>query len=133
MANVIQPSGKEGFATGAINWPSDDIRIVLLDSAYVYSSSDDFLNDIAAGARVATSGALQNKTATGGILDADDITLSAVAGDPITQGYYYKHTGVEATARLIVYFNEALGIIYTPDGDDIRFQHADGADKIAAL
>lgn len=133
MSNIIMPSGKEGFARGLVAWDTDDIRLVLLTSGYTFDSAHDFLNDVGAGFRVATSTALAGKTATGGVLDATDYTFTALTGSAITQGFYYKHTGVEATARLLVYFDQAVGITFTPDGSNALFEHSNGADKIAAL
>jgi len=130
MANTITSTAKEYFLAAFL---TDDVRVLLLDSSYTYSSAHDFLDDVPAGARVAVSGALASKSVTSGIFDAADITFTALTGDPITQGYYYNHTGVEATSRLLAYFDQAEGITLTPDGRDITFEHGNGANKIFAI
>ncbi len=130
MANLITAAGKEYCLSALL---TDDIRVILLDSSYTYSSAHDFLDDISAGSRVAVSGALAGKSVTGGIFDATDVPFTGLTGDAITQGYYYKHTGTESTSRLLIYFHQAEGITFTPNGDNVTFEHGNGADKIAAL
>lgn len=127
------PSGKEGFARGLVAWDTDDIRLVLLTAGYTHSTAHDFLDDVAAGFRVATSTALAGKTATAGILDATDYSFSALSGSVITQGYYFKYNATESLARLLIYFHQGEGIPFTPNGDNMTFEHGNGADKIAAL
>jgi hypothetical protein len=133
MSNVLMPSGKEGFATAAINWPADDIRVVLLTAGYIFSLAHDFLDDIGAGFRVATSAALAGKTATGGVLTATNYLFVALAGAQVTQGYYYRHTGVEATSRLIVYFDQGIFLPFTPNGGNKLMEHGNGTGIIASL
>lgn len=133
MANRWFKKGKEGFA-GDVNWSTDDIRVVLLSAAYVVNlDTHDFLDDIAAGARIATSANLTGKTLTDGILDAADLTFSSVAGARITQFVVYKWTAVEATSRVLIHGNEGSGFPYTPVGTDIIMEFDNGAAKIAEL
>lgn len=132
MANILSAAAKEGFASGDVDWPNDDIRVVLLTSAYTYSAAHNFLDDIGAGFRVATA-ALAGKTATSGALDADDTLFAALTGSAVTQMWVYFHTGTEATSRLLIYINEAEGLPFTPNGDNKRIVWPNGADKIALL
>lgn len=109
---------------GAIDLNTDDIRVLLL-AGYTYDSSDVFVADIASlvTAEVARSGALQNPTVTNGTFDADNITISAVAaGDTITDVVIFKHTGSDATARLIAHIDEdgaAAALSLATNGSDI--------------
>ena len=116
--------GREAFLNGSISWSSDNIKCVLVDTAdYTVSiNSHDFLDDIASGARVATSGNLASKTSTLGTADAADVTFSAVTGDPSEAVVIYKDTGNAATSALIAYIDTATGLPVTPNGGDITVQ-----------
>lgn len=135
MANALYDKGRQGFLDGSIDWDTDDIRIILIDAAdyTVNLSTHDNLDDVAAGARVAVSGALASKTVTDGVADAADVTLSAVTGDPSEAIIIYKHTGTESTSRLIAYIDTATGLPVTPSGGDIIVQWDSGANKIFKL
>lgn len=133
MSNALYDSGREAFL-GTANWLTDDFRVVLLTSAYVANlSTHDNLDDISAGARVATSGALSSKTATAGVADAADVLFPALTGSTVTQFIIYKHTGTESTSTLIAYFNIAGGLAFTPDGSDKTIAWSNGPNKIFKL
>lgn len=93
----------------------------------------EFLSDVPAGARVATSGNLASKTATDGVADAADVTFSAVTGDQSEALVIYKDTGVAGTSPLIAYIDAATGLPVTPNGGDITVQWDSGANKIFRL
>lgn len=134
MANSWYTKGREGFARALVDWPNDTIKAILIDVAdYTFSAAHDFLDDVAAGARVAT-GTLASKDATDGILDAADLTLSSVTGDPCEAIIVYKDTGVESTSRLLLYIDTvASGLPVTPNGGNITIQWANSDPKIARL
>lgn len=113
---------------------ADDIRAILVDNAdyTVNLATHDFLDDVPAAARVAVSGALQNKTVTARVFDADDIVLASVAGDGTESVILYKHTGVEATSRLIAYIDNA-GVALVPNGNNVTLAWDAGANKIFKL
>jgi hypothetical protein len=113
-----------------VDLDADIIKSILVDAAdYTFSAAHDFLNDVAAGARVATSPALTNKTITSGTFDADDYTFTAVTGDQAEYLIYYDDTpGTEATKQLILFLDTfTSGMPVTPNGGDIAVQlHASG-------
>ena len=121
MASGLYAKGREGFLDGSIDWDTNDVRVILVDTAdyTVNLSTHDNLDDVAAASRVATSGALASKTVTNGTADAADVTFSAVTGDPCEALVIYKHTGTESTSRLIAYIDTATGLPVTPNGGDI--------------
>ena len=123
---------RKAFLDGGIDLLTDDIRVILVDTAdYTYSIDvDDFLDDIPAAARVAVSGAMTTKTTTLGVFDADDITFSAVTGDISEALVIYRHTGVETTSELIAYIDNATGLPVTPNGGDITITWDTGVNKI---
>lgn len=136
MSNGLYDKARKKFLDGDIDWLSDNIKAVLVDTAdyTVDLANDEFLSSIAAGARVATSGNLANKTSTGGVADADDITLATVSGDVSEAVVIYKDTGDAATSPLIAYIDSATsGLPVTPNGGDIIIQWNDGANKIFKL
>ncbi len=135
MANALYNKGREGFLDGNIDWDTDDIRCILIDTAdyTVDLATHDNLDDVPAIARVATSGAFTSKTVTDGVADAADVVLSAVTGDPSEAIVIYKHTGTESTSRLIAYIDTATGLPVTPNGGDITIQWDSGANKIFKL
>ncbi len=128
MANSVYPSAKDEILTAGINFESDDIRAVLLDSGYSYSSGHNFLDDVTGSTRVATSNALDSMTVTNGVFDAADEVFSSVSGDQITSLLIYKHTGTESTSPLISFWDTGItGAPVTPNGGNITLQwHASG-------
>lgn len=135
MASVLYPSFKQLLLGGDIDLANDDIRVILIDTAdYTFSSAHDFLDDVAAGSRVAVSGALAGKSITSGVFDANDVTFSGVTGDQSEALIIYKHTGSDATASLIAYIDSfSAGMPVTPNSGDIVVAWASGASKIFAL
>lgn len=135
MANALYDKGREGFLDGSIDWDTNTIKVVLVDTAdyTVNLTSHQFLSDVPALARVATSPALTGKTVAAGVADAADVTLTAVTGDPCEALIIYQDTGVEATSRLIAYIDTATGLPVTPNGGDITIAWDNGANKIFKL
>ena len=84
---------------------TEDVKFVLVDTDdyTVDLDNHDFLDDIPAGARVATSANLTGKAFSGLDFDADDQVLSAVSGDEFEAIVGYIDTGVESTSRLVWY------------------------------
>ena len=135
MANALYDFGRQGFLEGTIDWDTDTIKAVLVDTALytVNLATHDNLDDVPAGARIATSGALGSKTVTAGVADAADATFTAVTGASIEAIVLYKDTGVESTSRLIAYIDTATGLPVTPSGGDITVAWDNGANKIFKL
>lgn len=133
MANALYDKGRESFLRGQILWHADTIRVVLVDTgAYTPAlATDQFLSDIPAPARVATSSGLAGKTTTAGVADASDIVITAVSGPSVEAAIIYQDTGIAATSRLIAYIDMAGGLPFTPGGGDQLIQwHALGIFKL---
>lgn len=135
MANALYGLGRQAFLDGDIDYSADSIKVILVDDAdYTVSiDTDQFLSDVPAGARVATSGNFASKTSTLGTADAADVTFSAVTGDQSEALVIYQDTGVEGTSRLIAYIDTATGLPVTPNGGDITVQWDAGANRIFTL
>lgn len=134
MANQLYPKGREGFLDGSIDWDTNDIRAIIVDTgAYTYNAAHDNLDDIPGGARLNVSGALTGKTVTDGVADADDVTFTGGIASTGEAVVLYKHTGTESTSRLIAYIDTATGLPLPVYSGDIIFRWSDGADKIFKL
>ena len=69
MANALYDLGREAFLSGDITWDGDAIKTILVDSA-LYTpnlATDQFLSDVPAGSRTATSSDLVSKTVAAGV------------------------------------------------------------------
>ena len=134
MASGLYDSAKKAFLDGDIDLLTDDIRVILIDAAdyTVNFSTHDFLDDVAAGARVATSGALTSKTTTAGAFDAADVTFTSVTGDQSEAIIVYKHTGTESTSNLIAYIDSGTGLPVTPNGNNITITWGTDIFELAA-
>jgi len=138
MANVLYPSFKEALLSGTvdlrINSPvTMEVKVILVDTAdYTYSAAHTVLADVPAGARVAVSGALTGNTVSGGVFDANDVTLASVTGDVAEALVLYLDDG--ATDPLIAYLDTGYSNLpITPDGGDIVIVWPSDANKIFAL
>ncbi len=134
MANALYDTGRDGFLGGDNDWDSDH-RLILHDDAddTVNLTTDDFLNDVAAGARVAVSGAISTPTHSAGVADAVDVTFSTVTGDPSEKVLCYQHTGTESTSDLVFSLDTATGLPVTPNGGNITIAWDNGSSKIFKL
>jgi len=135
MANALFDYGREGYLNGGLNWLSDDVRCILVDTG-LYTpnlATDQFLTAIPGGARISLSGSLTTKTATAGVADADDVSFTAVTGATVEAIVLYKYTGVDATSRLIAYIDTATGLPFLPSGGNVAIQWDNGSNKIFKL
>lgn len=136
MASALYDKGRQAFGTGLIDWTTADVRCVLIDSAdyTVNLATHEFLSDVPAAARVATTAAsLANKTINAGVADADDTVFPGGTGDESEAVILYVHTGVDATARLICYLDNCAGLPVTPNGLPITLTWDSGSNRIFKL
>lgn len=134
MANVLYPKAKQKFLSGLIDLTTVVVKALLVDLAdYTYSDAHEFLSDIPAGGRVATSGALASKTVIDGIFDAADSTFPTVTGDQSEALVIYVDTGNPATSSLLAFQDSVTGLPVLPNGGNIVIQWGEAAQKIFAL
>lgn len=135
MANGFYAAGLEAFLGGDADWDADTIKLVCIDHGVDTPNlaSDQGLADIGAGARIATSGAFTGKTKTGGVADANDVTLTSVTGAQFESFTIYVDTGTEGTSILLVSIDTATGLPCTPDGGNITVTWDSGANRIFKL
>lgn len=135
MANALFDPGREGILDRTIDMTAATVKAQLL-RGYAFSGSDKFLSDItgAGGVLIGAAVALTGKSYSGGVLDAADLTFSAVAsGAAATAILLFNDTGSAATSRLIGFIDGATGLPVTPNGGDINVTWDNGANKIFKL
>ena len=122
MANTLYDSARQGFLEAQVNWLTDTMKVLLVDSgAYTPNvSTHQFLADIPISSRIAGPVTLTSKTTTGGAADAADVTFTSVSGASIEMIVIYKDTGTEATSPLLAMIDTATGLPITPNGGDKR-------------
>jgi hypothetical protein len=134
MASAIYPKAKEQMLQGGINLASSNVKAVLVDAAdYTYSAAHEFLSDVPAAARVATSGNFASKTFPDGVFDAADAVFASATGDQSEAVVFYIDTGTATTSRLIAYIDTGTGLPVTPNGADINLVWDNGANRIFKL
>ncbi|ENX57651.1 MULTISPECIES: hypothetical protein [Acinetobacter] len=132
MANTLYDFARQRFLEGQINWMTDTIKVLLIDTgAYTpQTSTHQYLSDISSSARIAGPVTLTSKATTGGAADAADVTFSAVSGASIEAIVIYKDTGTENTSPLLAIIDTATGLPITPNGGDIIVTWDNGTNKI---
>lgn len=129
MASAVYPLAKEAFLSGDIDLTADDIKFAFLTSAYSYSGTDQFYDDLSGV--VAASTNLASKTVANGVFDAADHLVSSVTGgSTIVAIALYKDTGSTSTSPLICFID---GLSQATNGDDILVTWDSGASKIFTL
>ncbi|MCJ7976454.1 MULTISPECIES: hypothetical protein [Aeromonas] len=133
MANALYDKGREKFLTGAINASADTLKCALLKSTYSPTlASDEFYSGISAHV-VGTPQTLTSKTVAAGVLDAADVTFTAVPTANVNYCAIYKDTGTAATSPLIALFDTAAGLPVSTNGGDIIIAWDNGPNKIFKL
>ncbi len=132
MANTLYDYARQRFLEAQINWMSDNIKVILVDTGSYTpnTASHQYLSDVSGSARIAGPVILTSKATTGGAADAADCTFTAVSGASIEAIVIYKDTGTESTSPLIAYIDTATGLPITPNGGDIIVTWDNGTNKI---
>lgn len=112
--SAVFPKAKEQFLQAGLNLSSLDVRVMLVLSSYTYNAVNEFVADLGAVDN-GRSAALGSKTFTNGVFDAADSTLNATAGTASNALVVFVHTGADATARLLAYIDNAVGLPFTPE------------------
>jgi len=137
VANTLYDKGRQRFLEASINWLTDTIKCILVDTGSYTANftTHEFLSDVSSGARIGTTSGitLTSKATTGGAADAADLTFSAVTGASVEALILFKDTGTEATSPLIAYIDTATGLPITPNGGDIIVTWDNGANRIFKL
>jgi len=133
MANALYGKGREAFADKRIDWDTDTMKVVLVDTGVYTVDIDvhDFLDDVTG--IVGTAQTIANAANVLGVCDGDDVTFTAVSGATVEALVIYRDSGVAATSELVAFIDTATGLPVTPNGTDITITSDNGADKIFKL
>lgn len=128
MANALFDSGRDGFLNGEFNWSADNFKVILLSNQYTV---DLLTHSTTAnvGGTVAISGVMTNITPGKGIADANDLTISGVAGTTVTQ-YIIFH---DSSKKLIAYFDTSTNLPVVPNSGNITLQWSNTDNRIFKL
>lgn len=142
-ANALYDLGRQGFLSGIVDWDTAVIKAALVDSAdyTVNLATHEFLSSVLAAGREETSPAFTTKTVAAGVADADDITFTAAAGDPVEAIIIYQASAVTGGAdvadtaqRLIAYIDTVTPAFpLTLNGGNVTVTWDSGANRIFKL
>lgn len=136
---MLYSKAKEALLKGLLDLVNNTIKVILIDAGQytVDLATHEFLSDIPAGARVATSAGLSGKSVAAGVFDAGDISFASVSGPTVEALVLYVDTGVAGTSRLISYttnFTVNGGAPpFIPNGGGLDIAWDNGANKIFKL
>ncbi len=132
--NAIYPSAKQLLLEGGLNWLTDPIFGILIDTRnYTFSLAHSSLADVDEGAFLVSSQVMAGRTAAGGVADADDLSFSAYTGAPATALLLVKDGGTALQSKLLAYFDSLAGLPYVPDGNPILVTWDNAANRIFSL
>lgn len=112
MANLIYNSAKTGLLNGTLDLDTDDIKMMLVTSAYTplasHANKSDVTNEVSGAGYTAGGQSLTNKTVTlvgaEGRFDADPVVWAA-SSITARAAVLYKDTGVAGTSTLLAYLD----------------------------
>jgi hypothetical protein len=136
---MLYDKAREAFCKALIDLVNNTIKVILVDAGQytVDLTTHEFLSDIPAGARVATSAALSGKSVAAGVFDASDLSFATVSGPTVEALVLFIDTGVAGTSRLLLYttnFTVNGGAPpFIPNGGGLDLAWDNGANKIFRL
>jgi hypothetical protein len=125
MANAVYPTYKKSLLDGDANTAltgtgATGLYAALVDTGtYTYSAAHQFYSSLSGV--VGTDQEIGTVTTTGGLIDGDNLTYSAVSGASVEAIVLYrKNAGANTTWRLVAYIDTGVtGLPVTPNGGDI--------------
>lgn len=135
MANAIYSKARQSFLSQspALDWDTDNIKIMLVKTAQAFSDSHQYISDLTGANIVARSANLASKTVTSGVADADDITFTTPTTGQTCNLILVKDSGVDASSPLIAFLDTGTGLPVTTNGGDVVVAFDSGATKIFKL
>lgn len=128
MANAVYPEYKQFLLEGASNVSlnqdntTDGPFCALIDTAdEAYNAADSFFSDITGAGIVGTDQRISTPTVANGLFDGDNLTYTAVSGDPCEALIVYrKNAGANTTWKLAFFEDTGVsGLPVTPNGGNI--------------
>ncbi len=101
--------GREKFLRGEIAWGTDDFKAVFVTSSYTPNfATHEFLSDVPAPTRVATSDAFADVTSTGGWAGVEQVVWQGFTGAVCHGFVVIKDTGLISTSPLLAYVDTGI-------------------------
>jgi hypothetical protein len=134
VANILYPAAKQLFLEAQLNWTSDPIYGILLNTAYyTVSLAHASLADIDSQAFIVSSGIMTGRTTLNGVADGDDLLFPATTGPIVRACILVKDGGTAIQSKLIAYIDTAANLPYTPAGLPILLAWDNGPNRIFSL
>jgi hypothetical protein len=121
MSNFVYKKAKEAILNGQINFTTDEIKIILIDSNNYTAdeNSDEFVSDIDASAIVFTSSTVSNVTNSLGTIDASDLSITLPANKSFDTIIMYQNKTSNENSRLILHIDTAEGLPFSGSSSEI--------------
>lgn len=138
MANASYPSFREGLMTNAVDLDTAVLKVALV-RGYTFSTTHVFMSDVitAGGVINGTSAALANKTTTGGVLDADDTSITTTANASNHVLILFQASAVtggadvaQSAQRVCLYMDSGSNLPIQPGAGTLNVTWPNTADKI---
>jgi len=137
VANAYFTAATEALISGAIDLDTAVIKVAFV-RGYTFDATDVFVSDVTAtGTMNGTPVALANKTVTGGVFDADDVTIATTANATNHGVLLFQSSAVTGGAdvaagsqRVIAWFDTGTGLPIQPGTADTPIEWSAGASKI---
>lgn len=130
--NYVLPAAKQALLEGRVDWRSDPIFCVLVNTGtYTFSLNHASLADVPPWARIATSGTLTGRSTTNGVADAADVFFPGVTGPYV--GSVCLFNGSNENAMFMVYCDQAVNLPFNPVGEPVIVFWDNGTRRIFAI
>ena len=136
MSNGMYGKAKTSLCRGLIDWVTEDVRIMFVDSVHYTPDfdNDEFVSDVPENGRfIVPDSTLPNKTVTLGACDADDMVLNNITVDNAVAIVLFIYTGDYSTSKLLCYIDDASNLPLTCTDERIILQWPSGEDKIFSI
>lgn len=138
MANASYTTFKNGILQGLIDLDTAVIKCALV-SGYTFSATHTFMSDVtgAGGVVNGTPATLTNPVVTGGVFDADDITITTTSSTASHVLIVYQASAITGGAdvaagsqRLCFYFDTGTNLPIVPGSGTLTITWPNTAGKI---
>lgn len=141
MANAVYSTFTEGILDGSVNVTTAVTKAALV-RGYTFSAAHKFVSDVttAGGTLNGTSAALTTKTATAGVFDADDTSVTATASAVNHGILVFQSSAVTGGAdvaasaqRVIAYYDTGTGLPIQPGTGTVSIAWDNTTSKILKI
>lgn len=118
MSQLYNIAGS-GFLVGAYNWVSDDMRLVLMDDAYVFDATHSISSALSANMVGAPQVIANRAVSADAIATGDEVEfLNLVSSSSVASVVILLWVSDINDATPIAYFDGVAGLPFTPTGGD---------------